>query len=125
MHRTREYLKFGEELAKRVELQSFVKDSQVIPKVQPTLVEPEYILGTARVLTFGANKYGKENWKKCEDIQLYKDALQRHLFAYLSGELIDKDTGELHLYHISCNVMFLSWFENNLKVTNAGITNTD
>jgi hypothetical protein len=97
----------------------FVKDSQTIPKVRPTLVESEYILGTARVLEYGANKYGLENWKTCTDIKLYKDALMRHTLAYLSGELVDSDTRELHLYHISCNTMFLSWFEN------VRITNTD
>ena len=78
-----------------------------------TLVEPSYIIGTAKVLTFGANKYGRDNWKtaKPEDIQRYKDAIFRHLLAYLDGETIDPESKMPHLDHISCNAMFLRHFD--------------
>lgn len=36
-------------------------------KIMPSLIEPAYIKGTAKILTFGASKYGKDNWKSCED----------------------------------------------------------
>ena len=82
-------------------------------KPQVSLVEPSYVLGTAQILTFGADKYGKDNWKTAtaEDIQRYRDALLRHLYAYLGGEINDPESGEPHLYHISCNVMFLDYFD--------------
>ena len=87
-------------------------------KPMVSLVEPAYVLGTAKILTFGAEKYGKGNWKtaKAEDIERYNDALLRHLYAYLGGEKIDPESGQPHLYHISCNVMFLDYFDRQGSV---------
>jgi len=83
-------------------------------KLMVSLVEPRFILGVADILTHGAEKYGKNNWKeaKPEDIQRYKDALLRHLLAYNSGEVQDPDSGRPHLWHIACNVMFLDYFDS-------------
>ena len=81
-------------------------------KTRVGLVEPQYILGTARVLTLGAEKYSVGNWKKCEDTKRYEDALLRHILAYMDGEECDPETGESHLHHASCNLMFLSWFDS-------------
>jgi hypothetical protein len=82
-------------------------------KTRVSLVDPDYILGTAKILTFGADKYEAGSWKKLPPAQIYryKDALMRHILAYLDGENIDPDSGESHLYHASCNLMFLSWFQ--------------
>lgn len=96
-------------------MEGFKKDDT--GKVMASLVSPEYILGTAKVLTFGAKKYGVDNWKEATDadIQRYRDALLRHLYAYLSGELMDPESGIEHLYHVSCNVMFLDYFDGEPK----------
>lgn len=80
-------------------------------KTRFSLVEPKYIEGTAKILTSGAKKYSVDNWKKCEDVSRYKDALMRHIMAYMGGEIYDPETGESHLYHASCNLMFLDWFD--------------
>ena len=74
------------------------------------LLDPQWLLGTAQVLTFGAKKYAPNNWQKVER-QRYVDALYRHWLAYLSGERTDKESGLSHLYHISCCVMFLDWYD--------------
>lgn len=76
-----------------------------------SLVEPEFVIGTAKVLTLGAEKYSKDNWKNCEDTSRYKDAILRHMYAYLAGETNDPETGLSHMYHISCNAMFLNYFD--------------
>lgn len=86
-------------------------------KIMPSLIEPEYIIGTAEVLTIGAVKYSKDNWKRCDDIDRYKDALLRHTYAYLSGEKIDPETGKSHLYHMSCNLMFLDYFDRKEEIS--------
>ena len=92
-----------------MEAENFIKhDSN---KIRVSLLEPDFILGVAEVATFGANKYAKDNWKKCEDTDRIEDAALRHLFAYLKGEKIDKETGLSHLYHVSCNLMFLDYFD--------------
>ena len=91
----------------------FIKDSLSIGKTMMSLVEPKYVKTTADVLTFGAEKYGRDNWKKCQDKSLYEDALLRHIFAYLDGEKCDQESGISHLAHASCNLMFLQWMEEN------------
>lgn len=76
-----------------------------------SLVEPQFIIGMAEVMTYGAKKYAIENWKKAtkDDIRRIKDSLLRHTLAYTSGELIDKETGLSHAFHASCNLMFLNY----------------
>lgn len=81
-------------------------------KPMPSLVDPDFILGVADILTFGAKKYAKNNWQLNTDIDRYKDSLMRHIYAYLGGELIDPESGKPHLDHIACNVMFLRYFEH-------------
>ena len=76
------------------------------------LIEPEFIEGLGRILSFGADKYEADNWKLAsseEDQRRIYGALQRHLMAYRKGEKIDAETGESHLYHACCNLMFLDY----------------
>ena len=58
-----------------------------------------------RVGTFGCTKYGEGNWQYLENgIDRYKDALFRHLFQYMQGEEIDKESGIKHLSHALWNL---------------------
>lgn len=93
------------------ELDSFNKDDS--GKIMPSLIEPEFMIGLANVLTGGASKYGLNNWKECKDTRRYEDALYRHLLQYLRGENIDSDSGHHHMLHIACNAMFLHWFDES------------
>lgn len=76
-----------------------------------SLIDPLFITELGEVLTHGAVKYAPDNWKLCEDPTRYKDALLRHLYAYLSGELIDPDSGLPHTSAIAFNTMALRWFD--------------
>jgi hypothetical protein len=84
-------------------------------KLMLSLIEPEFIQGTAMVLTLGAEKYEIDNWKKCDDTKRYKDALLRHVYDYLNGDKFDDETGVSHLYHACCNLMFLDYFDRKGK----------
>jgi hypothetical protein len=64
-----------------------------------------------KVLQFGARKYKPNNWQKCDDKNRYKDAMLRHVFAYLNGEKIDSDSGLHHLAHAATNCLFLVFFD--------------
>jgi len=79
------------------------------------LIEPKFIQGIGQVLTIGANKYSIDNWKRADDINRYKGALLRHIYAYLDGEQIDPESGLSHLYHAGCNLMFLDYFNRTNK----------
>ena len=77
-------------------------------KLQYGLVPPNALKETVKVLTLGAEKYDRNNWKKVPDAQArYYDALQRHLWDWFAGEQLDPETGINHLAHAMCNIMFL------------------
>lgn len=91
----------------------FVKESQSVGKTMYSLLVPEFIKEVAEIMTFGAEKYAKDNWKKCEDKSFYVDALYRHIEKWRLGEVRDLETGKHHLSHACCNLMFLFWMDNN------------
>ncbi len=76
------------------------------------LIEPEFIEGVGKVLTFGAEKYEENNWQKVDNAEnRYYAAAMRHLLAWRKGEKIDPESGLNHLDHVACNIMFLQHFE--------------
>lgn len=80
------------------------------------LIEPEFIEGVGKVLTFGANKYEPNNWQKVDDAEdRYYAAALRHLMAWRRGEKTDIESGISHLDHVACNIMFLQHFEREEK----------
>lgn len=79
------------------------------------LIEPGFMEEVAKILTFGADKYEINNWKKFNRIKRFQTygSLMRHLEAHRKGEKIDPESGCSHLCHIVANAMFLWWFDNN------------
>jgi hypothetical protein len=67
--------------------------------------------GVARVLGFGAKKYSPHNWRKGMKWSRLYSAAMRHIFKHLDGEKLDPETGESHLDHAICCLMFLSHYE--------------
>ena len=74
------------------------------------LVWPGFVLGIGRVLGKGATKYARGNWMRGMSWTGVMAAVLRHSYAIICGEDYDKESGELHLYHIGCEIMFLAWF---------------
>lgn len=64
----------------------------------------------ARVLGFGAAKYGRDNWRKGMAYSRLIDAAFRHLTAFADGESRDPESGESHLAHLKCCASFLIEF---------------
>lgn len=88
------------------------KDDQ--EKNRLDLIEPEFIEGVGKVLTFGADKYEPNNWQKVKDAEnRYYAAAMRHLMAWRKGEKTDPESGLRHLDHVACNIMFLQYFESD------------
>jgi len=83
-------------------------------KLEYGLIPPLALKATVDVLTFGAKKYARDNWKHVNDSKRrYFDALQRHLWAWKEGEDIDPESGKHHLAHAMCCLMFL--YEHDVK----------
>jgi hypothetical protein len=83
-------------------------------KLEYGLVPPLALKSLAEVLTFGAQKYERDNWKNVPDSKRrYFDALQRHTWAWKEGEKFDPESGLHHLAHAMCCLMFL--YEHDVK----------
>lgn len=80
-------------------------------KVNPTvlLVVGQALESVVRVLVFGAKKYGVNNWISVPNAESrYYDAALRHLLADAAGDEDDPESGEPHLAHAACSLMFIS-----------------
>jgi hypothetical protein len=83
-------------------------------KLEYGLLPPLALKAVVDVLTFGAQKYERDNWKYVEDSKRrYFDAMQRHLWAWKEGEINDPESGRHHLAHAMCCLMFL--YEHDVK----------
>lgn len=85
-------------------------------KLQWSLLPFEELKDVVRVLMLGAKKYTPDNWKKCDDVTRYKDALMRHVISYVSGDETDEESQLSHLAHAVCNCLFLMYFDNTKKI---------
>ena len=66
----------------------------------------EVLLGM--VLTYGAQKYTRENWRLLDNLEdRYMDACLRHINLHRRGEEIDPESGLPHLAHATACLMFL------------------
>ena len=83
----------------------FVKDDNA--KTRYDLLPPELLEETARVLTFGAQKYSAHNWAQVASWSSYFSAMMRHMWAWWRGEDNDPETGFSHLAHAACCLSFL------------------
>lgn len=81
-------------------------------KAEIRLVPMEIVWAIAWIRMYGNRKYGDpENWKLVEP-ERYRDALMRHLLAYISDpKSVDEESGYPHLWHAACNMAFLMHFD--------------
>jgi len=84
---------------------SGIKHDQNKPKL--SFVSREMMEALARVREFGAGKYARDNWKNGFNYTRSIDALLRHVFAFLSGEDKDPESGLNHIHHAACNIEHL------------------
>lgn len=81
-------------------------------KAEIRLVPMEIVWAIAWIRMYGNHKYGDpDNWKTVEP-ERYRDAMMRHLLAYISDpKSVDKESGYPHLWHAACNMAFLMHFD--------------
>ena len=82
-----------------------IKYDSVKPRMN--LLPPKAIVEVSKVLTFGAEKYDAENWRKLDDLQnRYTAGALRHIFAHMDGEKDDPESNISHLAHALCCLLF-------------------
>lgn len=85
-------------------------------KLRFSLIPKGVLPQVIRVLEFGAKKYSEGNWQNVENARTrYFDAAHRHIDAWWAGESVDTETGESHLAHATCCLMFLLALEKTEK----------
>ncbi len=85
------------------------KDDAAKPRYD--LLPPEFLEGTAAVLTYGAAKYAPRNWENGMAWGRVFAALMRHMWAWWRGQKFDPESGLPHLSHAACCIAFLMAFE--------------
>lgn len=76
-------------------------------KPRLSLIPRAALEAEARVMGFGANKYGTFNWKKGLAYSRLLDAALRHVHAFVDGENDDPESGLNHLAHARANLAML------------------
>lgn len=93
------------------------KNDQGKPRMD--LLPMDALLEVARVLAFGAKKYGDRNWEKGLDLDRLRAAQMRHDAANVMGESLDAESNLPHIAHKTCNaLMELSLFLRGQKASN-------
>lgn len=86
------------------EMQGLKFDSE---KPDLTLVPTHLSEAVARVMMFGASKYGRNNWRLGMEHHRLLAATMRHINKFLRGEEFDEESGMPHLWHAACDLAFL------------------
>lgn len=82
-------------------------------KLEYSLLPKGVLNKVVNVLGFGSKKYAKDNWMKVDNPkERYYNAAQRHINQWWESEKNDSETGENHLAHAICCLMFMLWFDN-------------
>lgn len=80
-------------------------------KPDMSLLSPFALEEIAKVMTYGKQKYGANNWRNGLAFSRLIAAVMRHLNAYQKGQMVDPETGLSHLAHASCGLLMLLEFE--------------
>lgn len=84
-------------------------------KLRMELIPPELLYAVAKILTYGASKYAPNNWLGGMDWSRLCGSIERHYYAWKTGEDNDPESGLPHLAHAACNIAFLlTYTERNL-----------
>lgn len=86
-----------------------IKHDQNKPGI--ALIPGEAIIEIAKAYDFGAKKYSAHNWRQGFEWLRISSAALRHIFAWISGEDKDPESGLSHLAHACCNLMMLITFQ--------------
>lgn len=79
-------------------------------KARWDLLPIEQIEKVVSVLTFGAKKYSDNGWKNIDRLSdRYYAAALRHIVAWRNGEVVDSESGEDHLAHAICCLLFVMY----------------
>ena len=84
-----------------------------IGKQRYDLLPPFPLDEVVKVYTYGAQKYGPNNWWRGMNWGQIFAAMVRHTWAWQRGEKLDKESGIHHLAHVAWGCFTLIEYERN------------
>jgi hypothetical protein len=87
------------------------KNDNKKPRVD--LIPIEFTIGTAKALTYGADKYGEHNFREGIDFARLLAAAKRHLELEIAGIEIDKDSNNEHWMHVAASIAMYAFMKKN------------
>lgn len=84
-------------------------------KLRVDLIDPWALEAIAKGLTYGAEKYGENNWLEGIQFSRVYGALLRHLIAWYLGEEMDEESGNHHFDHAGCMWMMLNRYAKDKR----------
>lgn len=94
-------------------------------KTRYDLVPLHLLRSTAKVLEMGEKKYHRWNWADGMPFSVVIGCIKRHLAAIEQGEDLDPESGERHVGHIMCNMLFLEHYMNMIEMGVEGADKLD
>lgn len=89
-----------------------------LDKPDYSLIPPEPLEDVVKILTLGAQKYSRDNWKHLEDAERrYFSAAMRHMWARWRGEITDSESGLDHCAHAICCMFFMMQLQREKEFT--------
>ena len=85
----------------------FIKNDGDKPNLAILFDYPLALGQVARVMEYGAKKYSRKNWSKCDDKERYESASLRHQVSFHNAEYLDSESSLHHLAHAICSQLFL------------------
>jgi hypothetical protein len=79
------------------------------------LIDASFIEELGKVMTFGAEKYDDDNWRKGMEWRKVIGCMKRHASKFEQGVSIDEESGCHHLALVAANAMFLWYYETYNK----------
>ena len=98
----------GVKITKRIGMNNESGKKNDEEKLRYDLNPVDFWQSLAKVLTYGAAKYGDRNWEKGMQYSRVYAAALHHLFAWARGEEIDEESGLPHIDCAATNLVFLS-----------------
>ena len=90
------------------------KNDVIDDKLRWDLLPLGLVKKIVEVYHFGAKKYSENSWQNLDNgYNRYKAALFRHVEAFESGEMTDKESGLNHLAHAAWNCLAMLYFALN------------
>lgn len=94
--------------------QEWIEASQHWENLRNSMPHEHHVVGAARAMAFGAEKYGWDNWKTVDNaVRRYADAALRHRYWedwYGGGKEYDEESGLHHFDHACACIAFVLWF---------------